>query len=167
MHRDEKRTLLPAMTGYISHMATHRSYYPTHGPQRHSGFRGESVPWQTWTELTIRVTGLPNEIGTLSLHQLLRNEGSIRRIDLMEDARAQRTGVAYVIFCPPPLRDFWKDRVERQYRLESDAGGMVYTLHISLEPPKRNFMHPSPVKAKTSYPERIVSVDSQLCYTHC
>ena len=141
-------------------MAIHRSYGLTPRPQRNSGFRGESMAWQTWTELTVRVTGLPNEVGTLSLHELLRNEGSIMQIDLMEDARAQRTGVAYVTFRPPPARAFWLDKVKRQFRLKSDSGGMVYTLHISLEPMKRNFLHPSPVKAKTTYPERIASADS-------
>lgn len=160
-HR-KKNAYLPTqfLTAPASHMATHRSHRPSPGAQRDPGLRSESVAWQTPTELTVRVSGLPSEVGTLSMHELLRNEGTIMRIELLEDERAQRTGVADVTFQPPPVRAFWCDKINRQFRLKSDPEALIYTPHISPNPMKRNFWSPSPVNKEIKYPERIASADS-------
>lgn len=104
--------------------------------------------WHNWTELTVRLTGVPAQASTLDVFNLLGANGYIHQISLEEDRNGDRTGEAFVTFCPPPAQAFWAGWVPEDGRW---AG-------VTLEPrpKKRTFHHRSPVDSKRYYPEHQV-----------
>lgn len=106
--------------------------------------------WTTWTEISLKLCGLPDQIETLDVYHLLHEEGNISRIDLLEDNRGNKTGEAFVDFCPPPPDAFW-DRLD-----VSEMEEQWKRLTISLVSRRRNFTHPSPVNPLKRYPEHMV-----------
>lgn len=107
--------------------------------------------WRTWTELKLKITGLPPQVGTLSVYELLCQYGEILRIDLLEDNRGHRTGTAFIVFAPPPQIAFWLNR--QQFRFVDD--GRIYTLTITAEDKTRSFVFRSPVENRL-FRERMV-----------
>jgi hypothetical protein len=112
----------------------------SHGPQ----------DWQHWTELTVKLTGVPAQAGTLDVYQLLSAHGYILQISLEETRTGSRSGEAYVTFCPPPHEPFWVDWTPQEAKWNG----------VALEPQnqKRSFRHRSPVDSTKTYPEHQVSL---------
>lgn len=138
---------------------------PLRGPVRASvrGFvrgpsRGRGEPtlrasgpqdWQHWTELTVKLTGVPPQAGTLDVYQLLSAHGYIQQISLEETRTGSRSGEAYITFCPPPHEPFWVDWEPQEAKWTGVA--------IQPQHPKRSFRHRSPVDSAKTYPEHQVS----------
>ena len=134
---------------------------PMRGPVRGSmrgPSRGRGEPtlraqgpndWQHWTELTVKLTGVPPQAGTLDVYQLLSAHGYVLQISLEETRTGSRSGEAYVTFCPPPHEPFWVDWVPPEDKWRG----------VTLQPQhqKRSFRHRSPVDPAKTYPEHQVS----------
>ncbi|KZF20474.1 RdRP-domain-containing protein [Xylona heveae TC161] len=106
--------------------------------------------WSNWTELGVKVSGLPSSITTLELYRMLIDEGPIETIEIFESTRGTRDGVARVRFSPPPRRSFW---LEQSYAVET-AASKQRPIAVELEPKRRTFLHPSPLNPSIKYPER-------------
>ncbi|KAL8939332.1 MAG: hypothetical protein Q9216_003425 [Gyalolechia sp. 2 TL-2023] len=105
--------------------------------------------WRTWVELRLKVAGLPLDITTQELWASFSRYGSVNQIEIMEDRRGTRDGVARVIFGPPPQQPFWSvDPFFVNLR-----HGIRIVVKLSVEPPRRTFYHPSPVNNQVKYPE--------------
>ena len=64
--------------------------------------------WNTYSEIKVKVFGLPKDITTLEVADIFSEEGSIYRIDLITNSEGSGRGIAFVVFSPPPRRDFWR-----------------------------------------------------------
>ncbi|KAL9029678.1 MAG: hypothetical protein Q9196_002102 [Gyalolechia fulgens] len=114
--------------------------------------------WRTWAELRLRVTGLPPDITTQELWACFSRHGSVNQIEIMEDSRGVRDGVARVTFCPPPQRPFWGiDPFFVNLR-----HGIRAAVKLSCEAPRRTFYHPSPVNKQVKYPELMTLLADSL-----
>ena len=98
--------------------------------------------WSTWIELRVKVFGLPPSITTLDLWHCFSKEGSINIIEIFEDSKGSREGKAMIRYRPPPARPFWQ--IER-YPVKLSSGVTV-NVRLELEPRKRSFLVPSPVR---------------------
>jgi len=105
--------------------------------------------WQHWTELTVKLTGVPLQAGTLDVYQLLSAHGYIHQISLEETRTGDRSGEAYITFCPPPHEPFWVDWEPQEVKWK---GVTIVPQHQ-----KRSFWHRSPVDSAKTYPEHQVS----------
>ncbi|OCK83137.1 RdRP-domain-containing protein [Lepidopterella palustris CBS 459.81] len=108
--------------------------------------------WKSWQELTVKVMRLPLGCMTLDIYRLFSMEGNIQKIDIRP---RKRDCFAYVDFCPPPRRAFWRSI----FKLSKDDN-MV--LRIDPLPPKRPFTHASPIHPDIQYPERTTLVADSL-----
>lgn len=117
----------------------------------------EAENWRQWTELTVRVKGLPPSVKTVEIWGLLHSEGEISRIELHEDSNGQRSGEASVTFMPPPAKAFWQEGSHAIQVAQPDLKPLMYTIDMFLQSPKRSFTHTSPANAKVRYPENMVS----------
>jgi len=134
-------TMRGSMRGSVRGLANGRggSYSRAPGPQ----------DWQHWTELTVKLTGVPPQAGTLDVYQLLSAHGYILQISLEETRTGSRSGEAYIIFCPPPHEPFWVDWEPPEDKWQGVA--------IEAQHQKRSFRHRSPVDSVKTYPEHQVS----------
>lgn len=110
------------------------------------------VPWQTWVELTVRVTQLPPTATTSDLFRRFEGEGNIVFIELHENSRGGRQDSARIRFSPPPNNDFWTAN-ERIIIYPTEGDG--YVVRVTPEPKKRTFGIQSPIHKTTFYPEQI------------
>lgn len=134
----------------------HRGH--THiAPPRTPGAAREADNWRLWTELTVRLSGLPKRAGTLDLHNLLSPYGYIQSINLEENDEGSRNGAAVVTFCPPPNEPFWG-------RWPPNNDTKWARVRIQKQHRKRTFRHPSPVNSSKTYPEHQVSCLQDLSY---
>lgn len=117
----------------------------------------QSEEWRQWTELTVRIQGLPPSVKTIEIWGLLRREGEISRIELHEDSNGQRSGEASVTFMPPPAKAFWQEGSHDIEVAEPGRRPLTYTLDMFLQSPRRSFMHTSPANEAVKYPEKMVS----------
>ena len=61
----------------------------------------------------MKVHNLPRDIATLEVADIFSKEGSLFRIELPNNPDGSSKGIAFVVFSPPPKRDFWsRDRYE-------------------------------------------------------
>ncbi|KAL8725364.1 MAG: hypothetical protein Q9181_006444 [Wetmoreana brouardii] len=105
--------------------------------------------WRAWIELRLRVVGVPADITTGELWACFTRHGQVAQIEIMEDSRGTRDGVAKVTYNPPPPHPFW----QIQPFFVNLCHGPRASLRLFLEPPRRTFYHLSPVDPMVKYPE--------------
>ena len=116
--------------------------------------------WNTWIELRVRVFGLPATITTRELWECFSNEGSVDVIEIFEDSKGTREGKASIRYRPPPVRPFWQ--IEG-YPVKLGSGVTVFA-RLELEPQKRSFFVPSPVRPQLiKFPEFMVGNTFEEC----
>ncbi|KAI1803487.1 RdRP-domain-containing protein [Daldinia bambusicola] len=69
-----------------------------------SGFKPQ---WSSWTEISLRIRGLPPTTTTFDLWSHFKSEGNVVFIELFEKNDGSRDGHARVCFSPPPIKQFW------------------------------------------------------------
>lgn len=107
--------------------------------------------YTSWTELTVKLTRVPWQAGTLDIYNLLSPRGYIATISLEENSEGNRNGEAFVTFLPPPAEPFWEWWVP-------EAEDKRWTgMKIKKQNRKRTFLHRSPVHRSKIYPEHTVS----------
>lgn len=116
----------------------------------------QAEEWRKWTELTVRVKGLPPFVKTIEIWHLLCSEGEISRIELHEDSSAVRSGEASVTFMPPPAKAFWDESSHDIEVAEPGRKPLMYTLDMFLQYPKRSFTYTSSNNPTLTYPEKMV-----------
>lgn len=88
---------------------------PGHNPTRYGseqvvsrigGFNLQQY-WGNQNEIKIKVLDLPRDISTLEVAEIFAGEGHIVHIHLPTNPDGSGKGVAFVVFSPPPSRDFW------------------------------------------------------------
>ncbi|KAL8703479.1 MAG: hypothetical protein Q9201_003353 [Fulgogasparrea decipioides] len=89
------------------------------------------------------------DITTGELWACFSRHGQVAQIEIMEDSRGTRDGIAKVTYNPPPPHPFWQ--IEPFYI--NLRHGIRVSIRLSLEPPRRTFYHPSPVDPTVKYPE--------------
>ncbi|KFY36742.1 hypothetical protein V495_07655 [Pseudogymnoascus sp. VKM F-4514 (FW-929)] len=132
------------------------------GPQHIGPVLKLKEPWQTWTELTVRVYQLPPSVTTWDLFRCFEKEGSIVFIELHENSRGVRQDSARIRFSPPPNTDFWSQekitiRVESLERSE-------HVVKVLPEPKKRSFEIQSPIRKMKYYPEMTTLSPRELSF---
>ncbi|OBT64469.1 hypothetical protein VE03_05354 [Pseudogymnoascus sp. 23342-1-I1] len=121
------------------------------GPRLDGPVLKAKEPWQTWSELTVRVSQLPPTVTTWDLFKCFGREGSIAFIELHENSRSVRQGTARIRFSPPPNTDFWS-RDPITIRVESPEMS-EYTVKVMPEGKRRSFEIQSPIRKMKYYPE--------------
>lgn len=121
------------------------------GPKLDGPVLKTKEPWQTWTELTVRISQLPPTVTTWDLFKCFQREGSIAFIELYENSNSTRQDSARIRFSPPPNTDFWT-RDSITIRVESPEMS-EYTVKVTPEGKKRLFEIQSPIQKKKYYPE--------------
>ena len=119
-------------------------------------------PWQTWTEVTVRVSQLPPTVTTWDLFKSFEREGSIVFIELHENSRGVRQDSARIRFSPPPNTDFWT-RDPITIRVESPEMS-EYSVRVTLEAKKRSFEIQSPIRKMKYYPEMTTLYPRELSF---
>jgi RNA-dependent RNA polymerase len=118
-------------------------------------------PWQTWFELTVRVTNLPENITTWDLWKRFDQEGTVVFIELFDDRQGKRDGNAKIRFSPPPRRAFWAlDNV----KLPTPDGQGEIHLRVIPDPKKRSFQVQSPIRKSVWYDEILKLYPSSLAF---
>ncbi|KFY18653.1 hypothetical protein V493_08438 [Pseudogymnoascus sp. VKM F-4281 (FW-2241)] len=121
------------------------------GPRLDGPVLKTKQPWQTWTEVTVRICQLPPTVTTWDLFKCFEREGSIVFIELHENGRGVREGSARIRFSPPPNTDFWT-RDPITIRVESPEMS-EYIIKATIEGKKRSFEIQSPIRKMKYYPE--------------
>jgi RNA-dependent RNA polymerase len=106
--------------------------------------------WQRWVELAVRVSNLPPNITTWDLFKRFGVEGTIIFIEIYENRQGMREGIARIRFSPPPRRAFW---AEDNITMTTSDGQGHFQVKAMLEPPRRSFKVPSPVRKSVTYDE--------------
>jgi len=106
--------------------------------------------WRNWSELTVRLTRVPPQAGTLDLWNLLNHNGWIKSISLEENNEGNRNGEAFITFCPVPAKPFWETWISEDRKWNG--------VRTEKQNRKRTFRHRSPVNSSKTYPEQQVSV---------
>ncbi|KAL8661349.1 MAG: hypothetical protein Q9202_005651 [Teloschistes flavicans] len=105
--------------------------------------------WKSWVELRVKIFGVPPDITTGELWVCFSRYGSCTQIEIMENSKGVRDGVAKVTYSPPPIEPLW--RIDPF--LINLRHGTRAAVQLSLEESRRTFYHPSPVNPSIKYPE--------------
>ncbi|KAL9590648.1 MAG: hypothetical protein Q9203_000573 [Teloschistes exilis] len=105
--------------------------------------------WKSWVELRVRVAGVPSDISTGELWVCFSRYGQCTQIEIMENSRGVREGIAKVTYSPPPNQPFWQ---MNPFFINLRHGTRAQVI-LSLDESRRTFTHPSPVNPSMRYPE--------------
>jgi RNA-dependent RNA polymerase len=105
--------------------------------------------WEKFLELTVKVTGLPENITTWDLWKRFDLEGTVIFVEIFDDRQGRRDGNAKIRFSPPPRRSFWRNPVH----ITTPDGQGEIQVTVVMELPKRSFKIPSPIRKNIWYPE--------------
>ncbi|KAI8959704.1 RdRP-domain-containing protein [Daldinia sp. FL1419] len=80
-----------------------------HGPRARqlSNTSGFKPQWSSWSEIGLRLRGLPTNTTTFDLWSYFKRHGEIMLIEIFERTDGSPEGSGRVRFSPPPLRHFW------------------------------------------------------------
>ena len=67
-----------------------------------------TLHWSARDKIKVRIGDLPRDVTTLEIADICSREGKVVSIDLACNPDGSQRGVAFVIFSPPPGRDFWQ-----------------------------------------------------------
>ncbi|KAI1334703.1 RNA dependent RNA polymerase-domain-containing protein [Xylariaceae sp. FL0016] len=120
----------------------HTKAYPGRGQPQPYHALNLRADWKDWSELTIRVSGVPVHAGTVDLWYHFKRYGRIASIEIDEDNNWARKGSAIVRFSPAPKKKCWGESIMVPF------GDDRLPVNVKLLSPreKRSVVSPSGVK---------------------
>ena len=145
---------------FASQANSHYQSMPYRGRSAHSSSSGQtqdsqlskdSTPptWSQWSELKLRVKGIPRNLSIVDLHTFFSKYGHLTYIKV-EDAWS---GKVLLNFSPPPSKEFW---TQMPFVMHCPRMGQRHNLHGELAFIRQEKVS-SPLDRHTQFPSKMVS----------